>query len=429
MTKIALHWQILIAIVLGCAFGYCLPNQVGYVSWIGDLFIRLLTMVVLPLIFCSLVAAMTGVRGGEKLRRLGTKTVALYILTTLIAIIIGLFLVNLIRPGAKLNIAAEHELTALSLQTHSLRDILFAAIPSNIFADLAAGNILPIVVFAIILGIFLARTRNEAEDRDITPPQDPHTLSGQTVFSSVETLIRCFEGGFDVIMKMTVFLLAFAPLGVFGLIAKNIAQFSGEGGAFAQFGQGLGLHFLVVFSGLLIHLTVTLSLCIWLLSGCNPWKHLSNMRAVILTAFSTASSNGTLPLALQDVVEKDGVSKETAGFVLPFGAAVNMNGSALYECAVVLFVAQAYGIDLSLYQQFVTVLMVLLAAVGTAGIPMASLVMIVIVLKTVGLPPEGIGLVLAVDRPLDMCRSVLNIYADTCCAVIVAKSEGEVLNV
>jgi len=429
MKKIALHWQILIAIVFGCAFGYWLPSRVEYVSWIGDLFIRLLTMVVIPLIFCSLVAAMTGIRGGEKLRRFGTKTMLLYLLTTLLAILLGLFLVNLIRPGAKMNIADKSDIVAPSLQTHSLRDILFATLPENIFADLAAGNILPIVVFAILFGIFLARTRNEATDQGLTAPEGPHTLSGQTVFSPTETLIRCFEGGFDVIMKMTVFLLAFAPLGVFGLIAKNIAQFSSEGGAFAQFGQGLGLHFLAVFSGLAIHLLLTLSLCIWLFSGRNPWKHLSNMRAVILTAFSTASSNGTLPLALRDVVEKDGVSKETAGFVLPLGAAVNMNGSALYECAVVLFVAQAYGIELSLYQQCVTVLMVMLAALGTAGIPMASLVMIVIVLKTVGLPPEGIGLVLAVDRPLDMCRSALNVYSDTCCAVIVAHSEGETLNV
>jgi Na+/H+-dicarboxylate symporter len=429
MKRIALHWQILIAIILGCAFGYWLPNQVGYVSWIGDLFIRLLKMVVIPLIFCSLVAAITGIRGGEKLGRLGGKAVALYVLTTLLAVLLGLFLVNLIRPGAGMNISDKNAVAAPSLQSKSLRDTLLASVPENPFADLANANMLPIVVFAIVFGIFLARTRSESEDRNLTPTDDPHTLSGQTVFSSVETLIRCFEGGFDVMMKMTTFLLAFAPLGVFGLIAANVAKFGGESEAFAQFGQGLGLHFLVVFSGLLIHLVCTLSLCIWLFSGCNPWKHLSNMGAVILTAFSTASSNGTLPLTIRDTVEKDGVSKETAGFVLPLGATVNMNGTALYECAVVLFVAQAYGVELSLYQQFVTVLLVLLTAIGTAGIPMASLVMIVIVLTAVGLPPEGIGLVIAVDRPLDMCRTAVNVYGDTCCAVIVAKSEGEQLNV
>jgi len=423
MTKIPLHWQILIAIVLGCIFGYCLPNQVGYVAWMGDLFLRLLTMVVIPLVFCSIVAAMTGIRGGEKLKRLGLKTVAIYLSTTLLAILTGLFLVNFIRPGAGIDLSGE--IDTPTLQSQTIGEALFSSLPKNPFGDLAAGQMLPIVIFAIVFGIFLARTRNEALDRDSR--DDPHALP--TGSSPVETLIHCFEGGFEVIMRITIFILKFAPYGVFGLIAVNIARFSGEGGAFAQFGQGLGLHFLAVFSGLLFHMAVTLSLFIWLLSGCNPWRHFRNMGAVILTAFSTASSNGTLPLAMRDVVEKNGVSKETAGFVLPLGAAVNMNGTALYECAVVLFVAQAYGIDLSLYQQVVMVLMVLLTAVGTAGIPMASLVMIVIVLNAVGLPPEGIGLVIAVDRALDMCRSVVNIYGDTCCAVIVAKSEGEELHV
>ena len=427
MAKIALHWQILIAIVLGCAFGFYLPGMVGYVSWMGDLFLRLLKMVVTPLIFCSLVAAITGIRGGGKLGRLGIKTLALYLLTTLLAILTGLFLVNLIRPGTKIDLTGESELAAPELQSKSLGETLMASIPENPFADLAAGSMLPVVVFAIIFGVFLARSRQDA-NWDIALSDDPHTLPGQTVFSSVETLIRCFEGGFDVMMKMTIFVLAFAPLGVFGLISANIARFSTENDAFVQFGQGLGLHFLVVFSGLVFHLMVTLSLCVRFFASCNPWKHLANMGAVILTAFSTASSNGTLPLTIRDVVEKDGVSPETAGFVLPLGATVNMNGTALYECAVVLFIAQAYGIELTLFQQFVTVLMVLLTAIGTAGIPMASLVMIVIVLTAVGLPPEGIGLVIAVDRPLDMCRTVVNVYGDACCAVIVAKSEGETLS-
>jgi len=412
MKKIALHWQILIGIVLGCAFGYWLPEQVGYISWIGDLFMRMLKMVVIPLIFCSLVSAITGIRG-NKLGRLAQKTVALYVLTTILAVFTGLLMVNLIRPGAGIDLRYDPNTQSVSVHKLTIRETLLATIPENLFTDLTVGNMVPIVIFAIILGIFLARTRREAEN------QEP----------AVETLIRCFDGGFEVMMKMTVFILMLAPLGVFGIIAKNTAQFISEGGAFAQLGQGLGLHFLVVFSGLSLHMVVTLSLCIWLLSGCNPWKHMTNMGAVILTCFSTASSNGTLPLTIRDTVDKDGVSSEVAGFVLPLGATMNMNGTALYECAVVLFIAQAYGIELTLYQQFVTVMMVLLTTLGVAGIPMASLVMIVIVLTAVGLPPEGIGLVIAVDRPLDMCRTVVNVYGDTCCAVIVAKSEGEELAV
>ena len=410
--KIPLHWQILIAIVFGCAYGYVFPDQVGYVSWMGDMFIQLLKMVVIPLIFCSLVAAITGIRG-NKMGRLAGKTIGLYFFTTLLAVLIGLLLVNLIRPGAGINISDEAGMASQSVQPRTLSETLWSIVPENIFAALADGNMLPIVIFAVFFGIFLAKTRWDMDE-------GTHSLS-------VETLIRCFEGGFEVMMKMTVFILMFAPLGVFGIIAKNIALFGGESGAFAQLGQGLGLHVLTVFSALAIHMVVILSLCLWLLGGCNPWKHLSNMSAVILTAFSTASSNGTLPLTLRDTTEKSGVSPGVARFVLPLGATVNMNGTALYECAVVLFVAQAYGIELTLYQQFITVLMVLLTTLGVAGVPMASLVMIVIVLSVIGLPPEGIGLVIAVDRPLDMCRTVVNVYGDTCCAVIIAQSEGETL--
>ena len=395
----------------------------------GDLFIQLLKMVLIPLIFCSLVAAITGIRGGKKLGRLGRKTVGLCLFTTLLAIVIGLFLANLIRPGAGIEIPAEASVDLQSVQSKTLAETLWATVPVNLFADLAEGNMLPIVVFAIAFGIFLAQTRRETEDKNFDSTGEECSLPGQPVFSSSETLIRCFEGGFEVMMKMTVFILMFAPLGVFGIIAKNIAQFASESGAFAQLSQGLGLQFLTVFSGLSIHMFIILPLCIWVFSGCNPWKHLSNMSAVILTAFSTSSSNGTLPLTIRDTTGKNGVSAETAGFVLPLGATVNMNGTALYECAVVLFIAQAYGIELTLYQQFVTMLLVLISAVGTAGIPMASLVMIVIVLSAVGLPPEGIGLIIALDRPLDMCRTAVNVYSDTCCAVIIAKSEGETLTV
>lgn len=415
----ALHWKILIAIVAGCAYGLLLPEQVGYVSWMGELFLRLLKMVVIPLVFCALVSAIAGIRGEGKLARLGGKTVGVYLLTSLLAIVLGLLLVNLVRPGAGIDIASREAVPEMAAQTRPLKDTLLNVFPENPFRALAQADMLPIVVFGILFGIFLTRTRQQesvAEQENASP-------------DSVETVVRFFKGTYRVMLNMTVFLMSWAAWGVFGLIAGNVASFAGDGGAFAKLGQGLGLHFLVVISGLSFHLLITLSLCLWLLGGCNAWKHLRNMSTVLLTAFSTASSNATLPLSMKTVVEEDGVSRETAGFVLPLGATVNMDGTSLYECAVVLFIAQAYGIELSLFQQFVTVLMVLLTAVGTAGIPMASLVMIVIVLKAVGLPPEGIGLVLAVDRPLDMCRTAVNVYGDTCCAAIIAKSEGESLKI
>lgn len=422
MRNMALHWQILIAIVLGCAFGFFLPQWTPYVSWMGDLFLRLLKMIVIPLVFCALVSAVNGIRGEGRLSRLGAKAVGMYLLSSTLAICVGLLLVNLIRPGESIDVSDEQTVTRLDTQTRPLRETLLNMVPENPFSALAQADMLPIVIFAILFAIFLARTRREEsleQEFDDLPDRE----------STVEVVVRFFDGAYRVILNMTVFIMSYAAFGVFGLIAKNVALFAGDAEMIAQLGRGLGLHFLVVFSGLSIHLLLTLSFCMWLIGKCNPWKHLRNSGTVLLTAFSTASSNATLPVTLQSVVEKDGVSEETAGFVLPLGATVNMDGTSLYECAVVLFVAQAYGIELTLFQQLITVLMVLLTAVGTAGIPMASLVMIVVVLNSVGLPPEGIGLVLAVDRPLDMCRTAVNVYGDTCCAVIVAKSEGESLNI
>lgn len=422
--RFALHWQILIAILLGCVFAFFLPEWVGYVSWLGDLFMRLLGMVVIPLVFCSLVSAMTGLKGAGKLGRLGVRTVAIYLLTSILAVTTALVLTNVIQPGRGVEVvevSAGEELN-MNLQSQPIRETLLNIVPKNLFSDLSAGNLLPVVLFAILFGIILARLRS-SEPVHETGPDVKSTLH------SVEILVRVFEAGQAVMLKMTECILLLAPLGVFGIIAKNVALFGGESEGFMKLGHGLGLLFITIFTGLAFHLFVTQSLVLRFLGRCRPWNHLRNMSAVLLTAFTTASSNGTLPLTLRDVVEKDGVSEETAGFVLPFGATVNMDGTSLYECGVVLFVAQAYGIELTVFQQFLTVLMVLLTGIGTAGIPMASLVMIVIVLNAVGLPPEGIGLVLAVDRPLDMCRTAVNVYGDTCCAVVVAKNEGEELKV
>lgn len=417
MFRIALHWQILIAIILGCLYGLFLPEHVAYVAWMGELFMRLLKMIVIPLVFCALIAAITGIRGEGKLARIGGKAIALYLLTSTAAILTGLFLVNMVRPGVGIDVHRGEEVPVLASQAKPLHETLLNIVPDNPVRAMTNGDMLPIVVFAIMVGLFITKARRA------------ESVNSGDGIKAVETVVHFFEGAYRVMLEMTVFIMSYAAFGVFGLIAKNVALFSGDAGAFAQLGRGLGLHFLVVLTGLAFHLLVTLSLCLRFLGRCHPLKHLRNMSTVLLTAFSTASSNATLPLTVKTVVEKDSVSEETAGFVLPLGATVNMDGTSLYECAVVLFVAQAYGVELTIFQQVLTVLMVLLTAVGTAGIPMASLVMIVIVLNAVGLPPEGIGLVLAVDRPLDMCRTAVNVYGDTCCAAIVAGSEGETLSI
>jgi Na+/H+-dicarboxylate symporter len=225
------------------------------------------------------------------------------------------------------------------------------------------------------------------------------------------------------------FIIRFTPLGIFSITAKVIAQQVINGNGIDEIIARLGLYMVTVLAGIFFHFFITLSLALKFLGKVNPMKHFRNMATPILTAFSTSSSNATLPLSMEAVENNDGVSNKIASFTLPLGATINMNGTALYECVAVIFIAQAYGIDLSFGQQMIVVFTSLLAAIGSAGIPMAGLVMMAVVLKAVGLPLEGIGLLLAVDRILDMFRTTLNVYGDTCGAAIIAKSEGEKLNI
>jgi Na+/H+-dicarboxylate symporter len=269
------------------------------------------------------------------------------------------------------------------------------------------GQMLSIIFFAILFGYFITRIDDK--------PQ--------------QLIINFFNAALDVIMKITLFIIKFTPLGIFSITAKVIAQQVQMGNEISEVISRLGLYFITVLLGLLIHGFITLPLSVRILGRANPIKHFKNMATPLLTAFSTSSSNATLPLTMEAVEDNDGVSNKIASFTLPLGATVNMNGTALYECVAVIFIAQAYGVDLTFAQQLVVIFTALLAAIGAAGIPMAGLVMMTLVLKAVGLPLEGIGLILAVDRILDMFRTTINVYGDTCCAVIVAKSEGEKLKI
>ena len=224
-------------------------------------------------------------------------------------------------------------------------------------------------------------------------------------------------------MKLTLLILKLAPIGIFGLIASAVAAEAGSSGKLGQMLESQGLYVFTVLLGISFHLFITLSALLYIMGRINPFKHLSRMRDVLLMAFSTASSNGTLPLTLSHVKTRCGVPEKIADFTLPVGATVNMNGTSLYECIAVIFIAQVYGMDLSVAQQFFIVFASLLVGIGTAGIPMGSLIMTVIIIQLVGLPAESIGLILLADRFLDMARTALNVYSDTVCTVLIAESE------
>lgn len=412
---LALHWRILIGIGLGILAGIILckitpyENWSPYVKWAGDIFLRGLRMIVIPLVFTSIALGVAGMGNSAALGRIAGKTIAYYLVTTAIAATIGLLLVNIVKPGVGAPLNLSENVTSVSAASGdvSFIDQIVAIVPSNIFESMAKGDLLPIIFFAVIFGCFM----NKVDEK--------YTGFLTDMFTSV----------YEVIMKITFFIITLAPYGVFAIVTNVVGKQANDPQALLSMAGSLGIFVLVVWSGLLIQGGIVLPCLVRLLGKQNPWRHISKMSTTLLTAFSTCSSGAALPINIRDSQEKCGVSNKIASFVLPLGSTINMNGTALYECVTAIFIAQAYGIDLSLAQQIMIVFTALLAAIGTAGIPMAGMVMLTIVLTAVGLPLEGIGLVLAVEQLCDMPRTCINTYGDSCGAVIIAHSEGEELTI
>ncbi len=404
ILKLKLHWQILIALFLAVLFGYFIPGGVRYVSWMGEIFLTALKMVIVPLILSSIISGVTSMGSGSNLGRLGAKTMLYYISTSTLAILTGLVIVNIIKPGVGVELGFTQEVEGLTENVGSVNDILFRIIPSNVFESMVKGDILPVIFFSIIFGIFITRVNDKYKD----------------------SLTTFFEGLFEVMMKITMFIIRFTPFGIFGIVAKEVARNHEQ---LASIAGSLAVYSLCVFAGLMIHAFVSLPLIVRFIGKARPFAHFKNMTSALLTAFSTSSSSATLPLTMEALENESGVSNKISSFTLPLGATINMDGTALYECVAAMFIAQVYGVELSFLQQGLVVLTALLASIGAAGIPMAGLVMITVVLTAVGLPLEGIGLILAVDRILDMIRTSVNVWSDSCGAVTIARSEKEETNV
>lgn len=376
---------------------------IDYVSWMGEIFMRALKMLIIPLILSSLISGITNIGSGANLGRLGGKTLLFYLSTSFFAILIGQILVNIIKPGVGAKINFVQEVEGLVEKQRSFREILVDIVPDNIMSAMVENEMLSIIFFAILFGFFITKLGKK------------HSELLQQFFTSI----------FEVMMKITLFVIKFTPLGVFGLVAKTVA----DQDDFAGLVSSMGLYMLTVIFALSIHAFITLPLIVKLVGKSKPAKHFKNMTTPLLTAFSTSSSAATLPLTINSVEEKSGVSNKISSFTLPLGATVNMDGTALYECVAAIFIAQAYGIDLTFVQQLIIVLTALLASIGAAAVPMAGLVMMTVILTAIGLPLEGVGLIIAVDRILDMFRTATNVWSDSCGAVVIAKTEGEKLKV
>jgi len=411
IPKIALHWQILIALLLGLLYGIFLTDYVHLVEWMGDVFLRALRMIIIPLILTSIITGITQVETGRRLRNLGVKTLIYYIVTSTIAILTGLVLVNIFEPGVGADLGFTQEVDGLDIEAGSFGQTLIEIIPTNIFEAFSDGKMLSVIFFALIFGYFITRIG------------DKHRA----------VLDDFFKAAFEVVMKITMLIIRFTPFGVFGIIAGNITHILVDQGggmeALLQVGSRLGLYMITVFLGLSIHAFITLPLIQKFLAKVNPIKHFKAVSTPLLTAFSTSSALATLPLTLEAVEHNDGVSNKVSSFTLPLGATINMDGTALYECVAAMFIAQAYGLDLGISQQVIIVITALIASIGAAAVPMAGLFMIAIILSAIGLPLEGIGLIIAVDRILDMFRTATNVWSDTTGAIVIARSEGETLKV
>ena len=425
-----LHWKILISLILSFIIGLWSNLNIDHESapppwftglkeaclFVGTLFLNGLKMVVIPLVVTSIICGVSKIGGQEGFGRLGLKTMGFYALTGLLAVCTGLLCVNLLSPGIvddeirekMLNSPVETQsekidgaLERADQGLQGLLEIFHRMVPPNLFKAATEGQLLGLIFFGLLFGFFVSQLKPEAR-------------ATQTAF---------WESLNSVILSITKWIISFAPFGVFGLVTPTLMQVG------LDTLSVMGKFALTVLLGLGIHALIVLPFLLWILGKIHFKNHYQAMAPALLTAFSTASSSATLPLTMECIRKRVGVSNKVTSFTLPLGATINMDGTALFECVVVVFLAQLFGVDMGFLTQFTVVLMALLTSIGVAGIPSASLVAIIVILQTVGFDAEdiatGVGIVYVVDRILDMTRTAINVFGDSCAAVIIGKSEGE----
>ncbi len=425
-----LHWKILISLILSFIIGLWANLSVDHESiapawfeglkeiclFVGTLFLNGLKMVVIPLVVTSIICGVSKIGAESGFGRLGLKTIGFYTLTGFLAVCTGLLCVNLLNPGIVNEEIREKMLNSPSgVQTEKvdgaidqadkglqgLIEIFHRMVPPNLFKAATEGQLLGLIFFGLLFGFFISRLKPEARET-------------QTAF---------WESLNAVILSITKWIISFAPIGVFGLVTPTLMQVG------LDTLSVMGKFALTVLMGLGIHALIVLPALLWILGKINFRNHYQAMAPALLTAFSTASSSATLPLTMDCIRKRAGVSNKITSFTLPLGATINMDGTALFECVVVVFLAQLFGVDMGFITQFTVVVMALLTSIGVAGIPSASLVAIIVILQAVGFSPEniatGVGIVYVVDRILDMTRTAINVFGDSCAAVIIGKSEGE----
>ncbi len=396
MKKNLLVILIIVGALAGAFSGWFWGPQMQSIAFLGELFLNALRMIVVPIVIFSMIVGVSSLGDIRRVGTVGLKTLLYYFATTAIAVIIGLICVNIIDPGVGVSISSA-ALPAASAAGMTIKDLILSFVHPNIFAAMSESKMLPLIVFSLVFGGVLT-----------------------TMGSRGEKLLSICSILNDAVIKFVGIVLWFAPIGVFALVAAQLGK-SGGGDAFLAEVMKVGKYSATVLIGLAIHGLIVLPIILSILGKRSPIKYLWGMMQALVTAFSTSSSAVTLPVTLECTKDENGVNAAAADFVLPIGATINMDGTALYEAVAAMFIAQSYGIELSILQQFIIFITATLASIGAAGIPQAGLVTMVIVLESVGLPLEGIGIILAVDWFLDRCRTTVNVWGDSVGAAVIAR--------
>ena len=413
--KLALHWQMGIALILGATLGIIFCDS--YSAWgnvingIGDIFLHAINMIVIPLVFLSTVLGISTMTDSKSMGRIAVKTFLYFIVTAVLAAAVGVIVADVLRPGygthkAEVDAGGILE-TAQATESSTLMEIIVDIVPSNIFEAFSSGNILPIIFFSLLLGYFITKIRGNRQ----------------------ATINNVFESFSDAIMALTNFIIRLAPLGIFAIVMVLVGKQASDLGALKECFRNFAFFVIVVWISLIVMGGIVLPIMVGLMAKVSPIKHLKQIYSALMVAFSTSSSYSALPLIISDAKEKMGVSNNIASFTVPLGITFNKIGTIVYECVAVIFVAQAVGMDLTAAQQVSLIGASIVTVLGAPSVPMAGVITLAVLLAAMGLPTDYIGMFMAIDILCDMPKTLLNAYSVSCSAIIVARSEGEILKI
>lgn len=413
--KLALHWQMGIALILGATLGFIFCDSYSIwgnvINGIGDIFLHAINMIVIPLVFLSTVLGISTMTDSKSMGRIAVKTFLYFIVTAVLAAVVGVIVTDVLRPGYgthKTEVdAGEIMKTVESTESSTLMDKIVDIVPSNIFEAFSSGNILPIIFFSLLLGYFITKIHANRQ----------------------ATINNVFESFNDAIMALTNFIIRFAPLGIFAIVMVLVGKQASDIGALKECFRNFAFFVIVVWISLIVMGGIVLPIIVGLMAKVSPIKHLKQIYSALMVAFSTSSSYSALPLIISDAKEKMGVSNNIASFTVPLGITFNKIGTIVYECVAVIFVAQAVGIDLTAAQQMSLIGASIVTVLGAPSVPMAGVITLALLLTAMGLPTDYIGMFMAIDILCDMPKTLLNAYSVSCSAIIVARSEGEILKI